>query len=185
MSTTYGVERNHLRTSFFSTVFVVVMASSCTKPDAAGTDQAGQDLRTAQTAMSDRHKAVVANQDDIERRKRELITKQQELVDQEKALELNRQQLGSAGGTLAEARAAYGAAVTERFAKLEAALAGLATQTDAKSKDAAAGFAARRDLLSAKLTTMPAAADPSWTGYTRDVDATFAAIERDVRAARP
>jgi len=177
---------NHWRrTALLSSVLAVVMAASCTKLDSGGTDQASQDLRNAQTAVSDKHKAVVANEDDIERRKRELITKQQELVDQEKSLALNRQQLGSAGGTLAEARAAYGAAVTARFAKLDASLAGLATQTDAKSKDAAAGLSARRDLLSAKLSTMPATADPSWPGYTRDVDATFEAIEHDVRVARP
>jgi len=30
---------------------------------------------------------------------------------------------------------------------------------------------------------MPAAADATWTAYTKDVDTTFDAIERDLRAA--
>jgi hypothetical protein len=179
-------ERGHLRTILLAAGVAVAMAVGCGRSEtAAGTDQAGQDLRKAQSEVSTKGKAVVANEDDIERRKRELIHKQQELVDQEKALELNRQQLGSARGTMTQARAAYGAATTERFAKLDAGLAGLATQSDARSKDAAAGLHARRDVLQAKLAKMPVTDDPSWTGYTQDVDATFDAIERDLRAARP
>jgi peptidoglycan hydrolase CwlO-like protein len=128
--------------------------------------------------------AVATNEADIETKKRELIKGQQDLADKTKALDDNRQQLGSAGATLVAARAAYGAAVTERLAKLDAALAGLATQTDAASKDAVAGLHARRDLLAAKLAAMPAAADPSWPEFTRDVDTTFQAIEHDLRATR-
>jgi len=170
---------------FVATVVAVAMAASCDRNENAATDQAGQDLRKAQSEVSDKGKAVLANVDDIERRRRELINKQQELADQEKALEVHRQQLGSARATVTHARAAYGAATAERFAKLDAALAGLATQTDARSKDAAAGLHARRDLLQARLAKMPVTEDPSWTGYTQDVDATFDAIERDVRVARP
>jgi chromosome segregation ATPase len=174
-----------LYTIFISSAFVVIMAASCAKKDnSADTDQAGQDLRNAQSEVSDKRKDVTVNEDEIERKKRELIKGQQELSDKEKSLEDNRQQLGSARGTLAEARTAYSAAVTERFAKLDAELAGLATKTDAKSKDAAAGLHARRDLLATKLATMPATADPSWTGYTQDVDSMFDAVEHDLLAAR-
>ena len=178
---------NHVRTNF---VCAVVMAASCAaascakKDNSADTDQATKDLRNAQTAVSEKHKAVTANEVEIEARKRELIKGQQDLADKVAKLEADRRQLGSAAGTLVGARAAYAAAVTERLAKLDAALAGLATQTDATSKDAAAGLRARRDLLAAKLAAMPATADPSWPAFTQDVDTMFDAIERDLLAAR-
>jgi hypothetical protein len=174
-----------MRTLFISWVFELVVASSCTGNDSSsGTEHAGRDLRTAQSAVSDKSKALITTELDIDRRKRELVKNQQDLVDQQRLLEGNRQQLGSARGTLGEARTAYGAAVTERFARLDAALAGLATRTDATSTDAAAGLRARRDLLSTKLGSMPSTADPDWIGYTRDVDVTFDAIERDLGAVK-
>ena len=164
---------------------LMVVVASCAKQDsAADTDQAGQDLRKAQASLSDQRKNVEANEAAIEAKKRELIKDQQDLADTTKALADHRQQLGSAGTTLAQARIAYSAAVTERLARADAALAGLATQTDAQSRDAVAGLRARRDLLAAKLTTMPAAADPTWASFTHDVDAVFDAIEHDLQAAK-
>jgi hypothetical protein len=176
--------RTHLRTTLISFVMIAVAASCAKMDNSADTDQASQNLRKAQAAVSEKHNAVALNEADIENKKRELIKGQQDLADKTKSLDDNRQQLGSAGATLVAARAAYGAAVTERFAKLDAALAGLATQTDAASKDAVAGLHARRDLLATKLAAMPAAADPNWPGFTRDVDTTFEAIEHDLGATR-
>jgi hypothetical protein len=173
-----------LRTIFIGVVMIAVAASCAKNDNSADTDQASQDLRNAQAAVSEKHNAVAMNEADIENKKRELIKGQQDLADKTKSLDDNRRQLGSAGATLVAARAAYGAAVTERFAKLDATLAGLKTQTDAASKDAAAGLRARRDLLAAKLAAMPAAADASWQGFTRDVDTTFEAIEHDLGATR-
>lgn len=172
-----------MRRTFAGSVFLVLCVASCTNDESAATDQASKDLRNAQAAVSDKHRDLVTNEDVIEHKKRELITKQQELADKEKSLEENRQQLGSARGTLADARAAYGVAVTERFAKLDASLAGLATRTDAKSKDAVTGLRARRDQLAAELAKIPGTAAPNWVGYTQDVDITFDAIEHDLRAA--
>jgi predicted nucleic acid-binding Zn-ribbon protein len=163
----------------------MVVAASCGKQDsAADTDQAGQDLRKAQASVSEQRKSVEANEAAIEGKKRELIKGQQELADTTKSLEDHRQQLGSAGTTLVQARTAYSAAVIERLARADAALAGLATQTDAQSTDAVAGLRARRALLAAKLSTMPVAADPAWAGFTHDVDAVFDAIEHDLQAAK-
>ena len=98
----------------------------------------------------------------------------------EKLLDLQVQQLGSAQVDLAQARATYAAAVKERLAKLDASLAGIGTKTDAKSKDVAVGLRARRDQLAAKLAALPAASDPGWAAFTRDVDTTFDAIEHDL-----
>jgi hypothetical protein len=173
-----------LYTTLISFVMIVSTASCAKTDNSADTDQASQNLLKAQAAVSEKHNAVATNEADIETKKRELIKGQQDLADKTRSLDDNRQQLGSAGATLVAARAAYGAAVTERFAKLNAALAGLATQTDAASKDAVAGLHARRDLLAAKLAAMPAAADPSWPGFTRDLDTTFEAIEHDLGASR-
>jgi predicted nucleic acid-binding Zn-ribbon protein len=173
-----------LRTILISFVALVVAASCDRKTNSADTDQASQDLRKAQAAVSEKRKVVAVNEIEIEGKKRELIKGQQDLADKTRSLEDNRQQLGSAGSTLVEARAAYGAAVTQRLAKLDSALAGLATRTDATSKDAAAGLRARRDLLADKLATMSVAADPSWTTLTKDVDTTFDAIEHDLRATK-
>jgi predicted nucleic acid-binding Zn-ribbon protein len=174
-----------VRTLLTSFVLTVVVAASCAKKDnSADTDHASQDLQKAQAAVSDKRREVAANEVEIEGKKRELIKGQQDLADKTQWLEDDRQQLGSARGTLVEARAAYGTAVTERLAKLDAALAGLATQTDATSKDALAGLRARRDLLAAKLATMPVTAEPGFTEFTRDVDTMFDAIENDLRAAR-
>jgi peptidoglycan hydrolase CwlO-like protein len=165
-------------------LFAVVAAVGCaSKDNSADTDQASQDLRKAQAAVSQKRDGVSANQTDVERRKRAILKEQQELADQETALERDRLLLGSAQGTLVDARTAYGAAVKARLTKLDASLAGLSTQTDAASRDAAAGLSARRDLLAARLAAIPVSAEPSWTAYTHDVDTTFDAIERDLRAA--
>lgn len=165
-------------------LFAVVVAAGCaSKDNSADTDQASQDLRKAQADVSQKRDGLTANRDDVERRKREILKGQQELADKETVVEHERQQLGSAQGMLAQARTAYGAAVKERLAKLDASLAGLSTQTDAASKDAAVGLAARRELLAGRLAAMPVTEDASWTAYTHDVDTTFGAIEHDMRAA--
>jgi chromosome segregation ATPase len=169
-----------------STLLAAAVAASCSaKDNSADTDQAGKDLREAQSVVKAKDHDVTATGDEIERNKRALAAQQQELADKERSLEDDRRQLGSARGTLSDARTAYAAAVQERFAKLDAGLAGLATRTDAAAKDARAGLAARRDLLAAKLAEMPAGADARWSAYTKDVDTTFDAIERDLRAATP
>jgi chromosome segregation ATPase len=164
---------------------VAVTASCSSKDNSAVTDQASKDLGEAQSEVKAKDRDVTTTGDDIERRKRELVAQQQQLADQEQALENERRQLGSARGTLTDARTAYAAAVKERLAKLEAGLASLATRTDAAAKDASAGLAARRDLLATKLAQMPAGTDASWGAYTKDVDTTFDAIERDLRTATP
>jgi chromosome segregation ATPase len=168
------------------TLLTVAVAAGCSaKDNSADTDKASQDLREAQSAVSAKHNDVTTTGDEIERRKREVVAAQQQLADKEKSLVDSRRQLGSAQATLTDARTAYAAAVKERFAKLNASLAGLATRTDAAAKDASAGLAARRELLSARLAQMPGGADASWAAYTNDVDTTFDAIERDLRAATP
>jgi peptidoglycan hydrolase CwlO-like protein len=174
-----------LRTNLISFLAVIVAASCAQKDNSADTDQAGHDLRKAQTAVSEKRKDVATNEVEVEGKRRALIKEQQDLADKTKSLEEDRQQLGAAGSAMVAARAAYDAAVTERLAKLDAALAGLATHTDATSQDAVAGLHARRELLAAKLAATPIAADPSWAGFTKDVDTIFDAIEQDLRATKP
>ena len=169
-----------------STLLAIAVTASCSaKDNSADTDQASKDLREAQSVVKAKDHDVTATGDDIERRKRELAAEQQQLADKERSLVDDQRKLGSAQGTLSDARTAYAAAVKERFAKLEAGLAGLATRTDAAARDASAGLAARRDLLATKLAQMPSGADARWSAYTKDVDTTFDAIERDLRAAAP
>jgi len=165
-------------------LLALVLAASCANHDNSGdTDKASKDLREAQSKVSKERDSLTTGSDQSERHKREILKEQQALADNEAALEQHRQQLGSAQGTLTEARLTYGAAVKQRFAKLDAALAGLATRTDASSKDAMAGLRARRDLLATRIEAMPAAADSGWVAYTKDVDTTFDAIERDLNSA--
>lgn len=165
-------------------IFAVALIASCaSKDNSADTDQASKDVRSAQSEVSEKRTELTDNRDDIETKKREIARIQQELADKQAALDGDRQQLGSAQGTLVEARAAYAAAVKQRFTKLDAELAGLATRVDAASTDANAGLVARRNLLATKLSTLPAEADAGWTTFTKDVDTTFDAIERDLRAA--
>jgi hypothetical protein len=174
-----------IRTRFLTSLVACVFAGSCGKKDNSDlTDKAGKDVRAAQSAVTEKSKDVVETGDDIERRKRAVVKEQQELADKEVALTAKAQQLGSAQGTLVQADAAYRAAVTERLAKLDAALATLATKVDAASKDVAAGLKTRRDLLASMLEKMPPAADPGRAAYTKDVDTTFDAIERDLHAAK-
>jgi chromosome segregation ATPase len=162
----------------------LLVAASCGRHDnSADTDKTSEELRQAQTDVTAHSNDVAKNQDDIEQQKRALLRDQQDLADKQKLLEQQRQQLGSAQGTLVDARVAYAAAVKERLAKLDASVATLATKTDAKSKDASAGFRARRDQLSAKVGAMPTTADADWNQYTKDVDVTFDAIERDLNRA--
>jgi chromosome segregation ATPase len=172
-------------TSFvIRTLLAATVAVGCAKKDnSSDTDQATKDLREAQSTLSAKHSDVTATGDEIERRKRDLVADEQQLTARQKSLDDSERQLGSAQATLTDARNAYGAAVKERLAKLDADLAGLATHADAASKDANAGLAARRNALAAKLALMPAGADATWSTYTKDVDTTFDAIERDLRSA--
>lgn len=174
-----------MRTTLLASLLACVLAAACgSKDNSTATDKASKELAEAQSALTEKSKDVVDTGDEVERRKREILANQQELADKEAALATKAQQLGSAQGTLAEAAETYRAAVMERFAKLDAALATLGTKVDAASKDAAAGLGARRDLLASMLASMPAAADSGWVAYTKDVDTTFDAIERDLRAAK-
>ena len=163
----------------------LLAGTSCGKQDnSADTDRPGQELQRAQSQVREGSQGLAATQGDLEDKKRAIASEQQQVADQERKLVEQRRQLGSAQGTLAEARVAYAAAVQERLAKLDASLATLATRTDARSMDAAAGLRARRDRLSTRLAALPAgAADPSWTGYTKDTDTTFDAIEHDLQDA--
>jgi chromosome segregation ATPase len=173
-----------MRTRILTSVLACVLAVACGKKDNSDvTDKASEDLRAAQSALKEKNKDVVETADDIERRKREVVKQQQELADKGTELAVQAQQLGSAQGTVVQADAAYRAAVTERLAKLDSGIATLATKVDAASKDAAAGLKTRRDRLAAMLEKMPPAADPGWAAYTKDVDTTFDATERDLRAA--
>jgi chromosome segregation ATPase len=171
-----------VRSTLFSLSLVV--AASCGKHDnSADTDKTSEELRHAQTAVAQHSNDVAKNQDDIEQKQRALLREQQDLADKQKLLDEQRRQLGSAEGTLVDARAAYAAAVKERLAKLDASVATLATKTDAKSKDASAGALARRDQLAVKIAAMPNTADADWNHYTKDLDVTFDAIESDLHRA--
>ncbi len=172
----------------YSLVWAVFLAASCGKADnSADTDTASQDLRKAQAALIEHEKTLADDQDAVEQKKRDLAREQQELLrgqeelaDKLKLLEQQRAQLGSAQETMNKARAAYVAAVKQRFAKLDASIATLATATDARSRDAVTGLRARRDQLAAKLASLTETLDADWNQYTTDVDTTFDAIEHDL-----
>ncbi len=70
-------------------------------------------------------------------------------------------------------RAQYHAAVTTRLAKLDTAIAA--------TRDVPAGVRTRRNALEVRISEMPATADATWAAYTKDVDAKFTGIERDLR----
>jgi DNA repair exonuclease SbcCD ATPase subunit len=174
-----------------SLALAVVLIVGCGKDDnSADTDPASQELQKAQAALSERSKSLADNQGAIEQTKRdlarqqqEILRQQQDLADKQKLLEQQQQQLGAAQENLGKARAAYAAAVKQRFAKLDANLATLATATDARSRDAVAGLRARRDQLAAKLAAQTETKDADWNQYTDDVDTTFDAIEQDLNDA--
>lgn len=168
-----------LRTFAVVVVGVTVLAAGCRKE--SETDRTATKLKQAVTNVDKQQTDLTATQEGIERTKRELIQKQQDLEVKQKSLEVNQQDLGTALGTLTEARTAYRLAVDERLAKLDAAIASRATQTDAASIDLVAGLHARRDLLATTIAQMAATPDPDWTKFTHDVDATFDAIEHDLR----
>jgi DNA repair exonuclease SbcCD ATPase subunit len=175
----------------WSLVCAVLLVAACGKEDnSADTDRAGQELRKAQQDLSLHGKSLADNQEAIEQKKRDLareqqqiLREQQDLADKQKLLEQQRLRLGAAQENLGKARAAYAAAIKERFAKLDAALATLGTRTDARSRDAVTGLRARRDQLSAKLATLTQTVDANWNEYTSDVDTTFDAIEQDLHQA--
>lgn len=172
------------RAAVIWTCALLLAGASCGKKDnSADTDQATKDLTKAQGAATERREGVAANEVSVEREKREVANAQQALADQQALLSQQRQALGSAQVTLEDARTAYGAAVGARFAKVDAALGTLAKRTDAASIDALAGLRARRDQLATKLAAIGTTPNPRWTEYTKDVDTTFDAIERDLQAA--
>lgn len=159
-------------------------SASCRKENnSADTDQATEELTSAQGRANESRRGVAANEADIEREKREVLAAQQVLADKEALLAQQRQALGSAQAGVDDARVAYAAAVAERLAKLDASLATLATRTDPASTDARTGLRARRDQLAVKLTSMIPTTGPGWAEYTKAVDTTFDAIEQDLQAA--
>jgi len=165
-------------------VLAVLAVAGCGKEDnSADTDQATQELQKAQTELSEHSESLTTNESAIEQQQRDLARRQQELTDRQKLLAQQRTQLATAKENLNRARAAFAAAVKERFAKLESSLATLATRTDARSTDAVTGIRARRDQLAAKLAALTGTLDANWNEYTRDVDTTFDAIEHDLREA--
>lgn len=164
-------------------VLALILAGCGNKDNSADTDKASEQLRAAQTAVESKRNAVSSEADELERRRRELAQAQQDLKDRESALQAETGQLGSAAGVVATAQVAYQAAVGERLAKLDAALATLATRTNAAAKDAGIGLVARRKQLADKLATLASTPETYWATYTRDVDTTFDAIERDLQAA--
>jgi chromosome segregation ATPase len=159
-------------------------AAACRSGDNSDdTDRARAALGSAQGQVRESRDVLAANEQAIVTQKRELARGAQELADRQAALAPQRQQLGTSQDTLELARATYAAAVRERMAKLEATVATLATRTDAASKDAGAGLRARAAALAQKLATPPASTLAGWTDYTKDVDTTFDAIERDLTIA--
>lgn len=144
----------------------IFSGAACKSNNSADTDQAGKDVRKAQDEFNSQRKLVDDKTADVAKQQQALAKQDQKLI--------------SVETDLAQARAAYTNAIQVRFAKLETSLAELAKKTDAKSKDAYAGLHARRDLLAKKLDTMAATADTAWTSYTKDLDITFDAIERDL-----
>ncbi|HET9988652.1 MAG TPA: hypothetical protein VFQ65_09025 [Kofleriaceae bacterium] len=134
--------------------------------------------------MTEKRHDIVAGTDEIDRRTRDLVVQHQELAAKQTTLATNQRELGSAQASLVQAREAFAAAVTARLAKLDIGLARLAAATDAASVDASAGLHARRELLAARIAAMPVAASDTWGDYTRDIDTTFDAIERDLHAQR-
>jgi chromosome segregation ATPase len=170
------------RQSFVSVALYV--ATSCgTDNNSAQTDRASEQLRKAQAEVSEHSKDLTKNQDDIEQRQRALVSAQQVLADKQKLLERQRLDLGSAQDNLRVTRAAYAAAVKERFAKLDLSIAALAMKTDVKSRDAVTGLRARRDQLLTKVNAMASTPAPDWNTYTEDIDVTFDAIEHDLHGA--
>jgi len=136
------------------------------------------------SADTDRSGSALAQAQSDLREKRDVLQHQQALADGEKALASDRDKVGSASDALVRARATYGTSVTARMAKLDADLATLSTKTDAASKDAVVGLRARRDQLSTTVATMDGLAEADWAAYTKAVDTTFDAIERDLHAKR-
>ncbi len=169
-------------TACFAVCMLLAIGSCGKKDNSSDTDEATEDLTQAEELATARRQGVVANEVEIEREKREVASAQQALADRERLLSQQRQALGSAQATLEDARNAYGVAAAERLAKLDAALATLAKRTDAASTDARIGLRARRDQLATKLASIRTTPDPSWAGYTKDVDTTFDAIEHDLQA---
>jgi DNA repair exonuclease SbcCD ATPase subunit len=159
--------------------FALALASCSSYDNSSDTDRSRSAVTNAQSAVKEKTGDVTTRANDLEREKRELVQRQQKLVDDETALAAKRQQLGSARETLVEARATYTTAVNARLSKLDATLATLATRTDAASKDAAVGLRARREQLAVKVSAMSATPEQDWAAYTKDVDTTFDAIERD------
>lgn len=148
----------------------VVAGGACKSNNSGDTEQASKDVRKAQDDFNAQRDVVAHQAGDV--------AKQQQVLDNQD------QKLDVIETDLAKAHAAYASAIQLRFAKLDTSLAELANKTDAKSKDAYTGLRARRDELAAKLATMSTTADTGWTVYTKDVDTTFDAIERDLGDAR-
>jgi vacuolar-type H+-ATPase subunit I/STV1 len=165
---------------------VALALASCSRSydNSPDTDRSRKELANAQSDVSKKSSEVVVRSNDIEREKRELVQRQQKLVEDETSLVAERQQLGSARETLVQARGAYATAVNARLSKLDATLSALGTRTDAASKDAVVGLVARRERLASKVQTMSSTLEQDWAAYTKDVDATFDAIERDLHTAR-
>jgi hypothetical protein len=151
------------------------VATSCsTKDNSADTDRASEELRKAQSAVSTKRDDVTTTGDEIERRKRELVMEQQQLAAQEKSLENNQRQLGSARGTLEQARTA----ICGRTSIMRSMPASRASTHRTRPRGRTCGLRARRTCRD-RAARMPDGST-RWAAYTKDVDTTFG--DRDLRA---
>jgi hypothetical protein len=165
-----------------ATLLLATATASCGKSDAA--DSARKEVRAAGAAVEKERDNLATEQEEATRNARELLEEQRAVAAKQATVEKDRRELGSAQGSLADARATYDTAVKQRFARLDVALDALSRRTDTAALDAAAGLRTRRDLLASRIATMPVETAGDWGTYTRDLDTTFEAIERDLRDAK-
>lgn len=161
------------------TLLLAALASGCNNDK----DSARDEVRAAGAAVERERVHLATEQEETSRNQRELLAEQRAVAAKEATVEKDRRELGSAQGSLADARAAYDAAVKQRFAKLDVSLDDLSRRTDTASRDVAAGLRTRRDLLAASIATMPVTTDAEWSRYTAALNTTFDGIERDLRAS--
>lgn len=168
------------RQLFVGGFLIGAFASGCDQTDR---DQAKQEVHAAERAVDKHRDNLATEREESARNQRQLEDDRRALAVKASQVEQDRDELGSAQVSLVEARVKLDAAVKQRFAKLDVALTDLTNRTDAASRDVAAGLRTRRDLLAARIATMPATTDASWGTYTKDLNTTFDGIERDLEAA--
>jgi hypothetical protein len=158
-----------MRKAFWFSILSAALATGACKKTQDDTHKASQEVKKSVENVEDQQRDL----DKTDRDRGATVN------DQNKA----QGNLEAAQSDLVAAREKYSITVQDRLAKLDIKLKELEVRTDARARDAMPTIRAERLALGAKIDSMKTQSAAGWKDYTKDVDSSFDAIDKDVNNA--